>query len=319
MKHSETTRIRRGFLPILTGCDLSRRRIPRLELEAEPGPGIWLTACAHGDEVGGIVSVHDLFRRLAKDGLKKGSIHAYPLMNPIGFDVCSRHITLSEEDLNRSFPGNPAGSLAERMAHTIFQSILKTGPSLVLDLHNDWTRTIPYILLDANTKSSHLAQSGIREQLLRFAAWANFPIVDDPTPLRRSLSHTLIEKGIPALTIELGESRVVNESNVSLGVAAIWRILAGLEMVDAEFPEIPLHETRVLTYSSLPLCSTSGILRFECRPGQSVRKGQALARVHDAFGRVLETLRAGEDALVLGIADSSATFPGAHAVAMGLF
>ncbi|MDF1814201.1 MAG: hypothetical protein P1V20_18495, partial [Verrucomicrobiales bacterium] len=70
-------------------------------------------------------------------------------------------------------------------------------------------------------------------------------------------------------------------------------------------------------YSSQPVCSTSGILRFRCKPGQTVKKGQTLARVHDAFGRVLETLKADRDALILGIADSSATYPGSHVVALG--
>lgn len=240
-------------------------------------------------------------------------------MNPIGFDVCSRHITLSEEDLNRSFPGNPEGSLAERMAHTILQSILVTEPSLVLDLHNDWTRTIPYIVLDAISDNPSAAEQGIRDKLFRLARHTNFPIVEEPNPLRRSLSHTLVQAGIPALTFELGESQVVNEANVAKGVAAIWGILAELGMVEADANLEPNGVADLLRYSSNPLCSTCGILRFLCEPGQKVQKGQPLARVYDAFGRILETLRAEGDALVLGVADSSATFPGAHAVALGLY
>lgn len=311
-------KIHRGFVPILTGCDLSRRRIPRLEIDAGDGPCVWLTACAHGDEVGGIVAVHDLFHQLRKSGLKKGRVCAFPLMNPIGFDVCSRHITISEEDLNRSFPGNPEGSLAERIADTIFQAILKTKPTLVLDLHNDWTRTIPYTLLDTNSKNLNPSHPGMRKKLLKLAAATDFPLIEEPDPLRRTLSHTLIQFGIPSLTIELGESRVVNETNVALGVRAIWEMLATLDMVDSAQTTERGKATPPLIYSSDPLCSTSGILRFLCEPGQIVKQGQPLARVHDAFGRILETLKAESDALVLGIADSSATFPGSHAVALGL-
>jgi len=53
------TRIRYSLLETLTGSDLSRRRLPfMLAQSAEPGPVVWLTACGHGDEVGGIVLGH---------------------------------------------------------------------------------------------------------------------------------------------------------------------------------------------------------------------------------------------------------------------
>ncbi len=323
MKSSRTSAIRRGFIPILTGCDLSRRRLPRLEIESgHDGPDVWLTACAHGDEVGGIVAVHEVFRRLRQKPLLRGSLRAFPLMNPIGFDVCSRHVSLSEEDLNRSFPGDANGSLAERIANVIFQTILKTRPVLVLDLHNDWTRTLPYVVLDALPDSPKRDAELARDQALRFATRTAFPIVEEANPLRRTLSHSLMLAGIPALTIELGESRVVNEKNVALGVEAIWMMLEDLEMVEpVPGPEAPGMQSRKgpLRYSSRPLCSKSGILRFRCEPGQTVRTGRILARVQDAFGRPVETLRAESDALVLGVADSSVAFPGAPAVALGLF
>lgn len=320
MSRPKHSRIKRSFVPILTGCDLSRRRLPRLDAVADlAGPDVWLTACAHGDEVGGIAVVHEVFRRLGRTPLLRGSLRAFPLMNPVGFDVCSRHVTLSEEDLNRSFPGDAKGTLAERIAETIFQAIQETSPALVLDLHNDWTRTIPYVLIDALPKSRIDAAETAREQACRLAVRTAFPIVQEVNPMSRTLSYSLIQQGIPAATIELGESRVVNETNVALGVEAIWTMLAELEMVEpGPAPEVPSPPLR-LSYSNRPLCSSSGILRFHCEPGQKISAGKRLARVQDAFGRLVETLRAEQDALVLGVADSSAAFPGAPAFALGLF
>ncbi|MFH0983050.1 MAG: succinylglutamate desuccinylase/aspartoacylase family protein, partial [Planctomycetota bacterium] len=66
----------------------------------------------------------------------------------MGFEISSRHVALSGEDLNRCFPGNSQGSLAQRIAHTIFTKITKTQPTLVLDLHNDWRSSIPYTVID---------------------------------------------------------------------------------------------------------------------------------------------------------------------------
>ena len=54
-----------SFLEIMTAYDLSRRRLPLMEIQSSrSGPLIVLTACMHGDETGGTVVIHDLFRLL---------------------------------------------------------------------------------------------------------------------------------------------------------------------------------------------------------------------------------------------------------------
>ena len=41
-----------SFKKIMTGSDLSRRRLPVMcATSGNPGPVVWLTACSHGDEV----------------------------------------------------------------------------------------------------------------------------------------------------------------------------------------------------------------------------------------------------------------------------
>ena len=52
-------RTRYSFLKILTGSDLSIRRLPVMSVSSRnPGPVIWLTGCMHGDEVGGLIVIH---------------------------------------------------------------------------------------------------------------------------------------------------------------------------------------------------------------------------------------------------------------------
>jgi len=52
---------------------------------------------------------------------------------------------------------------AERIAHRIFSTIQETQPTIVLDLHNDWIKSIPYTLIDPNP--------GYKEKHLRQTAW----------------------------------------------------------------------------------------------------------------------------------------------------
>jgi predicted deacylase len=315
-----TQRVRYSLIKIMTGSDLSRRRLPLMRIESgTAGPVVWLTACGHGDEVGGIVVIQELFKRLRRTPLLKGAVHAFPLMNPLGFETTSRQVTLSEEDLNRSFPGSATGSLAERIAHTIFEAVLETRPTLVLDLHNDWINSMPYTLLDPDPGEGHKRAYA---QAVRCAQHAGFLVVRDTERVRATLPYSLLKRDVAALTVELGESYIVNEENIAYGVRSMWGVLAHLGMVAAgEAFAYPLPEAvagRIVDYADRPLGSTSGIVRFLAKPGDVVVKGQAIAKVYNAFGKLQETMTAVHAGVVLGHTDSSVAFPGMPVMAFGV-
>jgi predicted deacylase len=315
-------KVRYSFLKILTGSDLSRRRLPFMAVESvNSGPVVWLTGCIHGDEVTGIVTVQEVFKTIQKQPLLKGSLYAFPLMNPIGFETASRNITLSKEDLNRSFPGDKSGSVAERIADKIFSSIKETNPTLVLDLHNDWMKSIPYTVVDPNPGSVH---KKAYERTKKVAGESGFLVVQETEEIKGSFSHSLLVHDIPALTIELGESYVVNEENVEYGVKSILRILAYLEMFprpadDFAYQAPEAAKGKILKFSSLPVSSASGIIRFLIQPGDLVKKGRAVAKIYNTFGKLQDTLLCKQDGVVLGHSDFSVAFPGAPVMAFGVF
>jgi len=319
--------VRTALLPFLIGSDLARRRLPWMEARSGSSAGgdadsplVWLTACCHGDEVGGMVVIQELFKALRARPLLRGTLRAFPLMNPIGFDQCSRLLPASGEDLNRAFPGDPSGSLAGRIAHFLFEQIVHSEPVLVLDLHNDWIRSIPYCVIDARGGEVSAAS---REAAIGHASGIGFPVVGETEVIEGSLTHSLLARGVPAVTLELGESHVVNEDNVAQAAGAIWAALAELGMVaaDGTFPK-PTAPTcpagSPLRYTNRPLATKSGVARFICRPGQLVAQGEPLVRVVNAFGRQQEVLRAPAEALVLGHADSSVVFPGTPLLALAV-
>ncbi|MCB0279873.1 MAG: succinylglutamate desuccinylase/aspartoacylase family protein, partial [Calditrichaeota bacterium] len=170
-----------SFIKIHTGSDLSKRRIPYMSIKSETkGPLIWFTGCMHGDEIGGTVIIHELFKKLKKQ-LLKGTVQAFPLMNPSGFESTSRHIAISQEDLNRSFPGNEKGTLAERIAAKIFSQIVNSKPALVVDLHNDWNKSIPYALLDP------LHNSAVDQQIRQVSEFSGLLQIEDTDIIQSSL------------------------------------------------------------------------------------------------------------------------------------
>ncbi len=313
-------KIRYSFLRLLTGSDLAWRRLPFMSAQSpEPGPAVWLTACAHGDEVGGVVIIQEIFKKIRRQ-LQRGAVYAFPLMNPIGFEIASREVPLSKEDLNRAFPGNATGGLADRIAEKIFTGIMQTTPTLVLDLHNDWRRSIPYCVIDPCAGDDNQCR---HEQVQEFARLTGLLLIEETEAVRHTLSWSLRQRGVPALTLELGESYIVNESNIDCGVKSVWNLLAHLEMVPP-MPEVYCYAVpepyrgRLLRYADRPLSSSSGIVRFATRPGSVVRKGQTVARIHNTFGKLLETVAAPQDGIVLGQTDASVAFPGVPLIAFGV-
>jgi len=298
----------------------------------KPGPVVWLTGCVHGDEIGGIVIIQELFKRLKSIPLLNGSLHAFPLMNPIGFEMVTRGISLSEEDLNRSFPGNTSGSLAERIAYKIFTAIIKSNPTLVIDMHMDWINSIPHTLIDPYPGVKHKVAY---EKTKIFAGQMGFPIVnekeeaEEAIELKKSLSGSLLQNDIPALTLEIGGASVVSsiirEEEIEDGLKAIWDTLVYLGMVipfkqeySSYILPAKLHN-KILKFSHQPICSTSGIIRYLVKPGHIVTKNQPVARIYNVFGKLQETLVALDDGIVLSHYDYSIAYPGAEIIAFGIW
>ncbi|HQA63697.1 MAG TPA: hypothetical protein PK085_01160 [bacterium] len=57
-------KINYGFFKIMTGSDLSTRRLAIMSAKSKnPGPVVWLTGCVHGDEVGDIAVIQKFSKK----------------------------------------------------------------------------------------------------------------------------------------------------------------------------------------------------------------------------------------------------------------
>ncbi|MGR9090925.1 MAG: succinylglutamate desuccinylase/aspartoacylase family protein [Gammaproteobacteria bacterium] len=298
--------------------DIAQRQIPVLNADSGiPGPVVWLTACIHGDEVGGVAVVHDVVAAVRKSGLRCGSVRAVPLVNSMGFETVSRFFNSDREDLNRCFPGRADGTMGQQVARRLFDTMSKSAPSLVIDIHNDWVRSIPYILIEA-ARSDRYADAD--RAALRLARAAGLLLVADPDtyqPTHNTLSGALMAAGVPAFTIEAGGAYSVVEEGVACATDAVLRVLRCLGMLAPNEPPDGTAETRMpCAYTNQPLCTKNGLLRFAVQPGERVATGQALAHVYSAFGSLEETLRATAPGLVLGLEDHARALPGREFIAI---
>jgi uncharacterized protein len=312
-------KVSRRLIDVSGMTDIIQRRIPVLTLDSKvPGPTIWLSGCIHGDEPGGAVIIHEVFKTVREAGLTGGVIHALPLINSMGFENRSRYINPDREDLNRCFPGDLKGTMGERIARRLFDMIAKTEPDLVVDLHNDWIQSVPYVLLDPREL---FRRKALRRRAIELATATGLLIVQDPvlsTEVSRTLSGALVAAGICSFTLEAGGAGGIVEASIDAGKQAMLGVLARLGMLTDDLAAtIPRPSRRgVLDYTSRPHCTVSGIVRFSVMPGDEIEADQKVAKIYSAFGSLEETLRARKPGVVIGVADHARAVPGTEVIAI---
>ena len=157
------------------------------------GPVVFVTAALHGDEINGTGAV----RQLIQDEdfqLLKGSVILVPVLNLLAFDRHTRYLP-DRRDLNRSFPGSESGSLASRMANTIFDEIVSRC-DYGIDLHTASVRRTNY----PNVRGD-LTNSRVR----RLAESFGSEIVVDTKGRKGTFRREACQAGCPTIIMEGGE------------------------------------------------------------------------------------------------------------------
>lgn len=263
---------------------------------AEEGPVVFVTAALHGDEINGTGAVRQLIQDESLQ-LLKGALILVPVLNLLAFDRHSRYLP-DRRDLNRSFPGSRNGSLASRMARTIFEEIVSRC-DYGIDLHTAAVRRTNYPTIRAD-----MSLPGV-ERLAR--AFGCEIIIGKKGP-RGAFRREACVAGCPTIVMEGGEVWKVEPSIVESSVRGIRNVLIDLEMLDGE-QERPEYQV-VVAMSKWVRAERGGFLSYHIKPGDIVEKDQPLATNTTLLGREHHTLCAPYDGVVLGLTTLPAISPG---------
>ena len=272
-------------------------RIPiHVRRAAADGPVVFVTAALHGDEINGTGAIRQLIQD-ADLRLLKGSVVLVPVLNLLGFDRHSRYLP-DRRDLNRSFPGSTTGSLASRMARTIFDEIVSRC-HYGIDLHTAAVRRTNY----PNVRGD-LTDPKVRWLAEAFGCHI---IINGKGPkgaLRREASIV----GCPTIIMEGGEVWKVEPGIVQSATRGIKNVLRTLEMLggDVEQPEYQV----VIEKSKWIRAESGGFLQFHIRPGDIIEKDQPLATNTTLLGHERSILQAPFDSVVIGMTTLPAVSPG---------
>ena len=272
-------------------------RVPIHVSRAEPpGPVVSITAALHGDEINGTGVVRELVTD-ATLRLKRGSLILIPVLNLLAFDRHSRYLP-DRRDLNRSFPGDPLGSLAARMANTIFEEIIHRS-DFVIDLHTAAVRRTNYPSVRADLDDPAVA---------RLARVFGTEVILHGKGPPGSLRREACLAGCPTIVMEGGEVWKVERFVLETGARGVKNVLRELGMIDGQ-PDRPDYQVRVEN-SKWIRADHGGFLQFHVQPGEIVEKGQLLATNTNLLGRERNVLESPFDAVVIGMTTLPAVSPG---------
>ncbi|PKM21707.1 MAG: succinylglutamate desuccinylase, partial [Gammaproteobacteria bacterium HGW-Gammaproteobacteria-14] len=172
-------------------------------------------------------------------------------------------------DLNRHFPGSGHGSAADRIAHSLFSSIIVHCQYLV-DLHTGSQQRTNLPQIRGNLKDP---------DVFEFSRQFGGITVLHGAGTRGTLRRAATDIGIPTVTMEAGGPNQLDEGAVDSGVKALETLLDNLGMRKTKrfwgTPQPVFYE------SSWVRADQGGILMSQVKLGDTVREGQILGTVVD--------------------------------------
>ena len=229
----------------------------------------------HGDELEGQMVCYLVAKHLNEHlDLLDGTVEIYPALNPLGIDTIQRGIPNFDLDMNRIFPGNPNGTMAEQAAHLIVEDL--KGADLVFDIHssNLYLRETPQVRINVLNE----------KELVPLAQRLNIDFVwvhDAATVLESTLAHSLNSTGTKCLVAELGVGQRINHKMCNRLTLGIFNLMKDLGMWKGEIQQSLISSPIVCKGDNVEFlnAATSGIFITELKGGVVVAEGEEIGQI----------------------------------------
>ena len=229
----------------------------------------------HGDELEGQMVCYLVAKYLNEHiDLLDGTVEIYPALNPLGIDTIQRGIPNFDLDMNRIFPGNPNGTMAEQAAHLIVEDL--KGADLVFDIHssNLYLRETPQVRINVLNE----------KELVPLAQRLNIDFVwvhDAATVLESTLAHSLNSTGTKCLVAELGVGQRINHKMCNRLTLGIFNLMKDLGMWKGEIQQSLVSNPIVCKGDNVEFlnAATSGIFITELKCGVVVAEGEEIGQI----------------------------------------
>ncbi len=297
--------VHRLEIALMEAADGSPIALPTLVARgAREGPVFGLTAAVHGNELNGIPVIHQLFAGLDVKNLR-GTVVAVIVVNVPGYKAWRRTVDRTI-DLNTVFPGRARGSFPEVYANRVIKRIA-SGFDRLCDLHTASFGRVNsfYVRADMDNPVTRRMAFLLRPQI----------VLHNP-PSDRTLRGAVAKRGIPAVTLEIGDPQRFQPEMVRSALSGVRRLLAEAGMIARR--KAPAFAPPVICdRSAWMYADRGGLLRVHPALGDSVSKGDKVATLYSLYGDELKRYAAPHDGVVIGKSANPAGPAGSRILHLG--
>jgi predicted deacylase len=277
-------------------------RIPVTVVVGErPGPTLFLSAAAHGDELNGIEVVREVAHEMDHADLA-GTLVCLPVLNVHGFLAQQRYLPIYDRDLNRSFPGDPDGTSARRMAHEIFRNFVEPA-DVGLDFHTSTRGRSNMLHVRADTDDD-----AVRRLANAFGTSVVIASGGPSGSLRREAS----EAGVPTVTVEMGEAHRFQRGLIDRALSGVRSVMAEYGMRATSAVDWPGWRTVVGEDSEKTWlrADAGGLVEMAHDPGALVLEGETVCTITNPFKTDSVAVEAPFTGLLVGVLENPVVYPG---------
>ena len=279
------------------------------------GPTLYIQAAQHGREINGVELLRRLHGQLTDSTPElTGTVLAVPVADPLTFDRSSyttpEPIDSAAPNMNRCWPGDPEGSIHERMAARLWTDI--EGADAIVDLHTGSPEMLTHtVYLRGDAESRRLAEAFGTDLLLAEAAGDEADAEWDTRDFDGKLRVAATREGIPSITPELGSNKQLGEAAISTGLDGLLGVCRQLGLLDGEAD--PWDGTRARNHLGRIRAGDSGLFVVDegVEVGMAVAAGDTFGTVYDPTTyEVLQTATADREGVVYSVARESTVTAG---------
>jgi len=248
-------------------------QLPITVIRNGEGPCVALMAGMFGDEPNGMLALHRLAREIDAVDIT-GSLLILPCINPPAAQHYSRRSPLDSKNLNRCFPGDAQGTISERIANMISQTIIERADTVV-DIQSGGKSMAYAPSAVVHFLKDREQQQRNEESMISFGAPNSVRMLELQ---ERGMLDSLVEsQNKTMLTILLGSGGGVSSDALKIANTGCRNMLIQLAVLDAD---ITLRATRV--YLGNPIGQIINPLQTGVKPVSIVsnKNGVMLAHHH---------------------------------------
>ena len=251
--------------------------LPVIIIRNGDGPTVLFTGGNHGDEYEGPIALRKLANELNAEDIQ-GQVIIVPYLNFPAILAGTRLSPVDGLNMNRSFPGNPEGSITQKIADFVFRELVMRS-DVVLDFHSGGNSMIfePCAVL-------HKLEDSEQQKKTLLAAksfGAPVSLVLQELDSKGMLDTAVEDSGKIFLSTELGGGGFVSPRTLKIAENGIRNLLRHFEILPQN--EEPVPETRFMQTPDVGgylMAPQEGLYETLIELGDTVSAGQLIGRIH---------------------------------------